>query len=60
MNTTLTWLPDPITMESIEYDWLGRIKKIVFRPLADIKKDFPDFIEKRGEIPFAILKQERN
>lgn len=44
-NIKVTLIPDPITMKSIKYDWLGRIKEVEFRSLEEIKQVFPDYTE---------------
>jgi hypothetical protein len=53
MKTSIVFLPDPITMKSIKYDWLGRVKEIEFRPLEEIKKNYPEYFKKQKQ-PIAI------
>jgi hypothetical protein len=49
-----TTLPDAVTMQSIEYNIFGLVKKITFRPLDEIIKHFPEFTEKH-ELPKSIM-----
>lgn len=50
----ITTLPDAVTMQSIEYNIFGLVKKITFRPLDEIVKHFPEFRAKY-ELPKSII-----
>ena len=49
MKTKITFIPDHKTMQSIEYDFFGRVKKIVFRPLSEIKENFPEYLNQKTQ-----------